>query len=111
MSIYINQPTYLINNVNINPKHVYYQGSKLYMVAFVTNGFMDRTVFNIHDITIRLSNQDVVIAEGYFSSMPNAVIGPYSYITWTFVFDESAVITQNADLTYLKTESKVNYWY
>lgn len=98
-----NAPVTSVNTVQISPKHVYYKDSKLYMDAFVYNGFQ-HTIFDIRNINLRISNKSGVIAQAGFSGMGNAQIGPNNYIVWTFVFGPDTVVQQNADLTVLKTE-------
>jgi len=102
-------PLAIIDVIHITPKHVYYKDSVLYMEAFVYNGFSHK-VFNVRNITIRLSNNSEVIAEGIFSGLGNTAISPNSYILWIFKFEAEAVIKQNADLNPpLRTEvSSVN---
>lgn len=103
-------PQILNNNICISPKYVYYKDSYLYMEAFVSNGF-NHTVYNLRDISIRLSNKNGVIADAYFPSMQNAIIEPNSYIIWTFVFGPDTINLQNADLSYLETTSKITNSY
>lgn len=100
---YSDSPVTCIDAVQISPKHVYYKDSKLYMEAFVYNGY-NHPIFDIRDIGIRISNKSGVIAEAAFNGMGNAQIGAKSYIVWTFVFDSDMVKKQNADLRVLKTE-------
>lgn len=100
---YSDSPITCIDAVQISPKHVYYKGSKLYMEAFVYNGY-NHPIFDIRNIGLRISNKSGVIAEAAFNGMGDAQIGPQSYIVWTFVFDSDMVKKQNADLRVLKTE-------
>jgi len=97
-------PVFKDNSININPMCVFYKDSYLYMVAYVTNGY-NYKVFNIHDVSIRLSNNETVIAEAYFGTLDGVVIQPKSYIIWIFVFSQDGIKVQNADLSYLITES------
>ena len=103
-------PEFLANSVHINPKRVYYENNNLVMVAWVTNGFQS-TVFNIHNVEIRLSNKEGVIAHGFFGELQGLQIGPGGAAEWTFVFSKDAVIKKDADLGYLKTESRTAYNY
>lgn len=98
-----NNPVLGNDAIQISPKHVYYKDSKLYMDAFVYNGF-NHNVFNINNIGIKLSNKSGVIAEAKFANMGNASIAQNSYIVWTFIFEKDAIKMNNADLGYLKTE-------
>lgn len=100
-------PLTSIDTINISPKHVYFKDSKLYMDAYIYNGF-SHNVFNIRDINIRLSNKSGVVAEAIFGGLENQTIAPKNYIVWTFVFNGSAIKMPNADLEYLKTNFKCN---
>lgn len=96
------------NSVHINPKQVYYKDDSLVMVAWVTNGHQT-TAFNIHDVEIRVSNKEGVIAHGYFGQLEGLQIGPGSSAEWTFVFSNDALINKDADLGYLETEYSNSY--
>lgn len=96
-------PATSIDTVQISARHVYYKGSELYMDAYVYNGFK-HTIYDIHNIEIKISNKSGVIARANFDGMGNAQIAPQSYIVWTFVFGPDMVMKQNADLSAIKTE-------
>lgn len=98
-------PVTSIDTIQISPAHVYYKDSKLYMDAYIYNGFK-HNVFDIRNVEISLSNKTNIIAEASFSGIENKVIGPNNYIVWTFVFSDAALKQSNADLSYIKTNYK-----
>ena len=98
-------PVTSIDTIQISPAHVYYKDSKLYMEAYIYNGFK-HNVFDIRNVEISLSNKTNIVAEASFSGIENKVIGPNSYIVWTFVFSDAALKQSNADLSYIKTNYK-----
>jgi len=106
-----NKPIININEVSLNPKKVYYEGSRLIMVAYISNGYQDRTIVNLRDIYIKLSNKDGVIAEAIFFNLPGIQIKPQNYITYAFIFEEGTVYVQNADLSSLFWNFYINYDY
>lgn len=98
------------DSVHINPKRVYYKDNSLIMVAWISNGHQT-PVFNIHNVEIRVSNNEGIIAEGFFGELQGLQIGPMSSVEWTFVFSGDALIMNDADLGYLKTEYRNSYSY
>lgn len=47
---------------------VKYERTTLVMDTWITNGF-DYAVYNIHDVTLRISNEEGVIADAYFDEL------------------------------------------
>ena len=92
---------------------------------FVTNGFAGQVIvghdangmpiygfvnmYNINVNSIRISNNDGVIAEAYFGPMEGARIGPGQHILWLFSFPPHTVFIQNADLSFLSTQATHSY--
>ncbi|WP_238883898.1 SLAP domain-containing protein [Clostridium sp. YIM B02551] len=97
-----------VDNVQISPKNVYYKDSKLYMDAYVYNGF-SHNIFDVRNINIKLSNHSGVIAQAKFDGMGNTNIGANSPVIWTFVFENDAIKMQNADLGTLNTVYSCDY--
>ncbi|MDD7794378.1 SLAP domain-containing protein [Clostridium sp. 'White wine YQ'] len=97
-----------VDNVQISPKNVYYKDSKLYMDAYVYNGF-SHNIFDVRNINIKLSNNSGVIAQAKFDGMGNTNIGANSPVIWTFVFENDAIKMQNADLGTLNTVYSCDY--
>lgn len=118
-------PQYQVNNLNINPMKVYYDNGSLVAECFITNGFTGQVIVgydfnnfpiyswvNAYDIEVSglsISNADGVIAEGSFGYLNGARIAAGDYIIWTFIFEEDAVHQDNADLSYLRTQSQFSY--
>lgn len=103
-------PVTAVDNVQISPRHVYYKDSKLYMDAYVYNGFKHK-LFDFRNISIKLSNKSGVIAEATFDSMGSQSVEANNYIVWTFIFEDDAVKMPKANLYYLRTDYKCDYSY
>jgi SLAP domain-containing protein len=86
------------NKVTISSKNIYYDGNKLVAEMFVDNG-LAVPVYDLRNISITLSNDAGVIAQGDFSGMQGAFISANSYITWRFTFTGDALLRKGADLT------------
>ncbi|HHT92146.1 MAG TPA: SLAP domain-containing protein [Clostridiaceae bacterium] len=96
------------NMVVISPKYVYYDGNAIHMEAFIHNG-LSTTVYNLHDVEIKMSNEDGLICDGVFGALEGCVISSNNYVVWTFYFTEESVLMMNADLSYLITQSFLRY--
>ena len=96
------------NMVVISPKYVYYDGNAIHMEAFIHNG-LSTTVYNLHDVEIKMSNEDGLICDGVFGALEGCVIPSNNYVVWTFYFTEESVLMMNADLSYLITQSFLRY--
>jgi len=105
-----NNNTYDVNCVSIKPRHVYWDNGTLVAECFVING-INRTVSNLNVESITLSNGSGVIASAAFGGLNGASIAPYTNIIWTFKFGPDTVYMQNADLSYLKCNADVTYYY
>ncbi|MDF2537371.1 MAG: hypothetical protein K0S76_392 [Herbinix sp.] len=98
------------DDLMFSPQEVYYDGGKLIAVMYIYNG-KDTSVFNIVDLEIIIGNGIDIYADGFFTAVEGAEIPPHDYITWTFEFNEDAVLLQDADLSYLDTTANFSYSY
>ncbi len=89
---------------------VKYEETTLVMDAWITNGF-DYAVYNIHDVTLRISNEEGVIADAYFDELTDLRLEPGESVIWTFYFRPDTVQMLDADLYYLTTELSTRYNY
>ncbi|MBR3593381.1 MAG: hypothetical protein IKL44_01770 [Clostridia bacterium] len=85
--------------VDIRPKHVYWEGNVLCVEAYVING-CDVPVQNIHVRYLTVSTEEKgFIASAVFESTGIPTIDPYYNRIHTFRFLPDTVIHANADLT------------
>lgn len=78
---------------------VKYEGTTLIMDAWITNGF-DYAVYNIHDVTLRISNEEGVIADAYFDELTDLrservsrLFGPSTFVQIPFKCSTPIYIT------------------
>lgn len=94
----------------MKPRHVYWEDGTLVAECFVING-LQTPVYNINVEGLIFENGATQIADASFGIMQDAVIAPYSYITWTFYFGPDCIITEGADLSSLLCKYRTSYNY
>ena len=101
-------PLFNNNDIGFNIKEAWFEYGDLYVEMFVTNG-RDRTIYNIDVNSIRISNTSGIIAEDSFGRMHGATIAPNSFIVWSFVFPNTSVMLENANISWLETQWSSRY--
>lgn len=94
------------DKIVIAPKHVYFMDSKLYMSAFVYNGY-DHDIKEVRDIHIILSSGNDVIATKSFRSVVKNIKSNNIH-EYLFTFDGSSIKNSNVDLSTLKWNISFN---
>lgn len=100
-------PLFYDNQVAINPYKVYYDGDRLVMEGFVTNGF-NSVAFNISSVAITLSTPEAQLASASFGTLEGLRIAPKSYVLWTFRFLKDCVQLWDADLSAIRWQVSVH---
>ena len=97
-------PSVAVNSINFQIYQIYEMGGKLYVDAYVTNGY-PYNVYNINTITMNLTDKNgTLFASGVFPAMTHdngqyVVLGYGETIKWTFVFGSSDYLIGNCDFS------------
>ena len=102
------EPQLTKNCVNFTAKRIWYEDDLLHAIMFVTNGY-PHTIYDIGDISIKISNPQGAIAEGFFSSVQIAEIESNQSVERIFNFDDIKAVNANLKGR-LKTQCDCTYW-
>ena len=99
------------NEISIRPAYAYWENGTLYVQCFVINGFS----YSVHNLTVnslKVSNDNCVLAEGAFGAMNGVVLNSNEHVLWTFEFSGDCVKNYGEDLTNnLECSSNIGYYY
>ena len=100
---------YDADNLNIKPKHLYWEGDTLIAECFVTNG-KSTTAYNINVKRLAFGNDKVgIFADAAFGQINGLTVPAYGYTVWTFKFGSDCVSNPGADLSSINWENSVSY--
>ena len=103
-----NNNFYENGQVNIRPRHMYWDGNVLVAQCFVING-MDKPVYNIEVQDLDFSNGNGLIADARFGVLQGVTLQPYTHVLWTFKFGSDTVVQSGADLSSISYHSSVSF--
>ena len=103
-------PAYSMNQINVSPRHVYWDGNTLVAECYIVSG-LNTTSYNFELKQLTFENHSGMIADAYFGQLEGLSIAPYSYAIWTFHFSADVITQQGADLSYLKWSNSIHYNY
>jgi len=92
-------PDIQLDTVSFSPKTIWYENGKLHTEMFVTNGFAAKSIYNIRDIYLEISNDLGIIARANFGILNGINISSHKTIVWTFVFSGKEIQIKDANLT------------
>lgn len=94
--------------VNVRPRHMYWDGDVLVAQCFVING-LDKPVFNINVEDLDFSNGNGLIADAQFGILQGVTLQPHTHVLWTFKFGSDVVYQSGGDLSSIDYHSSVSF--
>ena len=99
---------YEVGQVNVRPRHMYWDGNVLVAQCFVING-LDTPVTNINVKDLDFSNGSGLIADAQFGILQGVTLQPHTHVLWTFKFGSDVVYQPGGDLSSIDYHSRVSF--
>jgi SLAP domain-containing protein len=99
---------YEAGQVNVRPRHMYWDGNVLVAQCFVING-LDTPVTNINVTDLDFSNGSGLIADAQFGILQGVTLQPHTHVLWTFKFGSDVVYQPGGDLSSIDYHSRVSF--